>query len=124
MVAGSAEGGFFCSVATWQMSRKANLLSQPLNLGFNFVLVATAPRRAAEAARKFSRDKMGVDSFFEETKFSLRDKEVLLRKTKLFLFRALKAAPETAGRSHRFWGLRPQNPHRSSDTREVWGLPR
>ena len=67
---------------------------------------------------------MGVDSFFEETKFSLRDKEVLLRKTKLFLFRALKAAPETAGRSHRFWGLRPQNPHRSSDTREVWGLPR
>ncbi|MBO5042895.1 MAG: hypothetical protein J6D87_08010 [Clostridia bacterium] len=64
MAAGSAEGGFFCSVATWQMSRKANLLSQPLNLGFNFVLVATAPRRAAEAARRFLKNKIGVGKTF------------------------------------------------------------
>ena len=46
----------------------------------------------------------------KKIKFSLQDKEVLLRKTYLFLFRALKAAPETAGRSRKFWGLRPQNP--------------
>jgi len=46
------------------MSRRANLVSQPLNLGFNFVLVATAPRRAAEAARRFLKSKIGVEKIF------------------------------------------------------------
>ena len=40
-----------------------------------------SPRRAAVAARKLSKNKIGVDTTLQKSKFPFQNKEVLLRKT-------------------------------------------